>query len=938
MLFQRLTLPVLSPIGGKALVLLLLCACFGSASAQVPATPVVVAPSNQTERAMVFPEPSEWTLLNASGITILNTFTSGAEIAATPTALSQLRLTGISLHDLDRPKNAHLRRLSLDPTAAPINVSTHSLINAFPGESHPLVVAAAGVWQPAWTAQLEAQGAVIVGFVPPYGAVIHLPINQLAAVQSLPFVIGVMYLDPVHRIVPRIGTSNPSQFTEMEILLYAGFSPARLQSVLNGVGFPYQVYTIYGRTLIRVSLDQNLALVAASYPEVEWVDDYDPGNTYNHKMRVLVQTDSMALAANQSFYHPIYAMGVNGDTEIISISDSGIRATHEVFVGTSLGLPKVLFNYVPTGSLGVLGDDSGHGSAVACSALGDRIGPVSGGYGFANGQDGLAVGARLIMQDIGNAVDDVALPEDWITEVFLRAYNEGSRIQNSSWGHGNSETNFNGGTYSFRTQLIDQFCDDPDFEDSVQIFAVGNYGGDHQTSPPNVTYQPRSLSDEAHAKNGISVGGHRNGAERNVMYSYSGRGPTNDGPGTGRIKPDLVSVGSGIDTADQYANNAYWTWYGTSHAAPVVAGAVALIRDWFNKGLYAGPALLGPPSSALIKAMLVNATQYEADASGFLGNAGAGLPADSYPNFDQGYGRPVLEGVLDPNGYREVKLYQDATTQLQTGEKWSRTVSMPNPWQNAPCNSLRVTLAWTDEAMALSAGKALVNDLDLQVKFNGVKYKGNARHRQNGLFDGVNNVEDILIPIQTTLPATFSIVVDVLGTSVFSDIAQPFAVVVTYGSCPGTIPCGTPAPCYPGPGDIVPTPNPPVNPCEQIYYSTGEYFPGSPYPYCVPPEPCPPFSAVYERLAGKKGDCLSYKITVPACAKDLEVILIGGEGQFDLFLKKGAEPTEDDYDCRTRRDDGDSSCLIKSAGGSTWFICIRGESDFSGVDLKITYR
>ncbi len=48
------------------------------------------------------------------------------------------------------------------------------------------------------------------------------------------------------------------------------------------------------------------ALNLASFPEVEWIDDENPGGTFNEEMRVLLQTDAVVQGANQSFYNPIY--------------------------------------------------------------------------------------------------------------------------------------------------------------------------------------------------------------------------------------------------------------------------------------------------------------------------------------------------------------------------------------------------------------------------------------------------------------------------------------------------------------------------------------------------------------------------------------------------------------------------------------------------------
>ena len=96
-----------------------------------------------------------------------------------------------------------------------------------------------------------------------------------------------------------------------------------------------------------------------------------------------------------------------------------------------------------------------------------------------------------------------------------------------------------------------------------------------------------------------------------------------------------------------------------------------------------------------------------------------------------------------------------------------------------------------------------------------------------------------MVPVEDfmNVPNNFTIQVDVLGTQVFSDIAQPFAVVVTYGACPGALPCGPSTGCYPGPGDTVPTPNPPPSLCENQGYSEDEYTGGTPDPLCEPEGP-----------------------------------------------------------------------------------------------------
>jgi hypothetical protein len=161
-------------------------------------------------------------------------------------------------------------------------------------------------------------------------------------------------------------------------------------------------------------------------------------------------------------------------------------------------------------------------------------------------------------------------------------------------------------------------------------------------------------------------------------------------------------------------------------AAPHVAGAIALLTEWWREANDGAD-----PSPAMAKALLVN-------------TARTLLRTPPIPNRDEGWGRIDLGALFDPDVER---VYVDQEVSFDDRDQSWTLRGRPAD----PSLPLRITLTWSDAPGAVGADPALVNDLDLIVTAeDGTTYRGNVLEDSwsvaGGSADRLNNVENVFLP------------------------------------------------------------------------------------------------------------------------------------------------------------------------------------------------
>ena len=278
---------------------------------------------------------------------------------------------------------------------------------------------------------------------------------------------------------------------------------------------------------------------------------------------------------------------------------------------------------------------------------------------------------------------------------------------------------------------------------------------------------------DATAKNVLTVGAAEvsyTGQNQPVLVgstAFSGWGPTDDG----RIKPDLLGIGSDVVSSIGTDNTAYGTYSGTSMASANVSGSLFLLQELYARQRAAGLPQTGQfMRAATLKGLVLHTADRPNPAAG--------------PDYRQGW------GLLNTEAAARLLLNENqAHLVLEQSLAAGKTVTRSVVAQGS--EPLVITLSWTDpEGVPTPVGVGalnnrtpkLVNDLDVRLT-DGVRttfpfvldpaYPDRAAVQKDNFRD---NVEQIYLT--NPVPGkTYTITVSHKGTMPYA--SQPFSLIVS---------------------------------------------------------------------------------------------------------------------------------------------------------------
>lgn len=681
----------------------------------------------------------------------------------------------------DRPFNTRL--------GAPVLSATLKAVET-PGTPMFYLIKMKGPIKPEWITEITDRGGLVAGYLPQNTYLVWIDPASVSSLSKLDFITWKGVYQPGYKISKTLdGAAGTIDY--LSVVIYDDLSGKTIDKIKS-----------YGATLVRkmtarlsfnakaetalFSADASIISRIARLPHVMRVErtSAKPGLDDEVACKIVSgQRTGGIPQTTPSYNYWLQQKGVDGTGSTVAVVDTGCDTNNNDTAHLDLRgrlSSIVIYPFTPNTDL------SGHGTHVAGIVAGNAAVGTTDPDGFLYGQ-GVAPGCNLVIQ---NAVTGQFPPYGEWSSITSDGYWNGAFVSNNSWFWSSDP----GAGYTTQCQAMDLLVRDADpniegIQPITMVFSLGNGGPDVST-----------IFDPKEAKNIITVGASENyrvnpplpggcGASSNIdgVADFSSRGPCMDG----RLAPTVVAPGTHISSAISYSavgvggyNDPYdpckaiattdYAWMsGTSQAAPMVSGALALIGQWWRANHNSVN-----PSPAMCKAIIVNSAD---DLAG--GPDGRGGTLGHIPNNDQGWGRLNIDAAINPPNTS----YEDqAYLFTSTGQSRSYRVKVVDPTK-----PLKITLAWSD-ALGTPGSYGWTNDLDLTVTGESGTYYGNiflnGWSRLAPGRDEKNNIECVFIQSPSDIYIVTITAANVAGDGVPGNsysFDQDFALVVRNGSVGG---------------------------------------------------------------------------------------------------------------------------------------------------------
>ena len=451
------------------------------------------------------------------------------------------------------------------------------------GSQKYFIVQFSGPIQDSWKDSLTAEGAEILAYVPDFAFKVRMNPAIASRVGQLGFVSTVSPLQSQAKFGADLTQETGTSLYRIRIERGSNFGLVRSLVAQTGAEI--------------VGYDGDTVVVAANGALLDAISQLDDVASINNFQLNELHSAGNAPAANEIGTNIIgaaaaHARGYDGSTQIVGVADTGlgggttstahidIPTSRVVAVNSWRGVDDSCWTITDDGAIDV---DSGHGTHVSTSVLGD-------GNAAGLGR-GTAPAARLVFQATENWATMkglcaiyytsgyylTGLPTD-LNTLFQQAYDQGARIHSNSWGSAAA------GDYTANSAHADNFV--WVHPDMLITFSAGNDGVDANADG---VIDNDSMGAPATAKNVLTVGASENDRAGNwqcdpsltyttcaaqggqnviatygtswpadypanpikddpgagnaqQMAAFSSRGPTDDG----RYKPDVVAPGTWI--------------------------------------------------------------------------------------------------------------------------------------------------------------------------------------------------------------------------------------------------------------------------------------------------------------------------------------------------------------------------------------------------------